>query len=91
MESANTHTLIKRMIVMGLIRTRSDAANRRLSLVEHTAEGRRLSLQLNDVLAGAARATLAPLSLGERESLIALLQRLLQRDTSQQAVPDEQW
>jgi len=81
MESANTHTLIKRMVAMGLIRTRPDAANRRLSLVEHTAEGRRLALQLEDVLAGAASATLAPLSTEERTSLIALLKRLIEHDT----------
>ncbi len=81
MESANTHTLIKRMVAMGLIRTRPDAANRRLSLVEHTTEGRRLALQLEDVLAGAAHATLAPLSIEERTSLVALVKRLIEHDT----------
>ncbi len=90
MESANTHTLIKRMVVMGLIRTRPDAANRRLSLVEHTAGGRRLALQLDDVLARAADATLAPLSIDERETLIALLRLLIEHDTPEQAPHDGQ-
>lgn len=80
MEPANTHTLVKRMVLAGLAETRTDPANRRLSLVALSQQGAAMATSLEPVLARAADATLRGLSTEERQQLIALLARIVLPD-----------
>jgi len=76
MEPANTHGLVKRLVAAGLAETHRSPANRRLSLVGLTDAGEAVAGRLEETLAGAARATLAPLNEAERRQLIDLLRRI---------------
>ena len=76
MEPANTHTLVKRLVTAGLVVPRADPANRRLSLIELTADGRAHAEALEPALRRAADTTLAMLTPEERSHLIALLRRV---------------
>ncbi|QYE34704.1 MarR family transcriptional regulator [Polymorphobacter sp. PAMC 29334] len=77
MESANTHTLIKRMVAAGLVATRPDPANRRLLLVDPTAAGQVMTSKVEARLAGSTEQTLAPLTASEQAVLIDMLLRII--------------
>jgi DNA-binding MarR family transcriptional regulator len=68
--------LIDDLEAAGLVARRRSAADRRVNTVHLTAEGRRLLDRASVVAGGWERALCAPLTEAERETLLALLQRV---------------
>ena len=76
MEPANIHGIVGRLGERGLVTTAPDSADRRRLLVSLTRIGTLLIQQVRPMAADASAATLAPLAVAERETLIALLRQL---------------
>ncbi len=76
MEPANIHGIVGRLGERGLVTTAPDSVDRRRLLVSLTRIGTLLIQQVRPMAADASAATLAPLAVAERETLIALLRQL---------------
>lgn len=81
-DAATSGSVIGRLEAKGWIRREADPGDRRRKLLWLTPEGERLALAMQPVVARAQDAMLAPLRPDERTSLLRLLGRLLQPDTT---------
>jgi MarR family transcriptional regulator, lower aerobic nicotinate degradation pathway regulator len=69
---------VRDLLSKRLVATRRDALDRRRNVVTMTEKGSRLLERLDSGLASVQDAVLAPLSAGERQTLVRLLQKLNQ-------------
>jgi DNA-binding MarR family transcriptional regulator len=75
-------TLVDGLQAAGLVRRTSDPRNRRSTLIEPTEQGRRVRAAISDARRQAADDVLAPLTVGQRETLRELLARLCESPVS---------
>ncbi|MEX2200211.1 MAG: MarR family winged helix-turn-helix transcriptional regulator [Dongiaceae bacterium] len=76
MDGATVKGVVDRLFERGLIETRADPADRRRRVVVLTHEGARQVAQARSAAAAITEATLAPLAVSERATLLALLRKL---------------
>ena len=78
-DRATTGGLVDRLESKGLVERRADQNDRRLKRLTLTTAGEGLFDQLRDSVRGVTNHFVAPLSSEEREQLVTLLERLLER------------
>ncbi|MGI8716193.1 MAG: MarR family winged helix-turn-helix transcriptional regulator [Solirubrobacteraceae bacterium] len=76
MPPANIHATVRRLVAAGLVVTRSQPRDRRLTLVALTEAGEQTLTDVLPIADAADRATLSVLSPRERRTVMALLRRL---------------
>lgn len=76
MDAATTKGVVSRLKERGLIRSRSDANDKRRHLLSTTREGRALLAEMLPRMKTITQQTLAPLQPYEQDMLIALLHRI---------------
>jgi DNA-binding MarR family transcriptional regulator len=76
MDGATVKGVVDRLIERGLVDTSADPDDRRHRVVALTAAGRRLVTRSRSAAAAITEATLAPLAVSERATLLALLRKL---------------
>jgi DNA-binding MarR family transcriptional regulator len=76
MDAATIKGVVDRLVRRKLAGTRPDPANRRRLLVDLTPHGRQLVQQLIPSAHRITEETLAPLSTAERETFLAILEKL---------------
>jgi len=76
MDAATIKGVVDRLVTRGLLETRRDQKDKRRTIVDRTADGRAVYVELLDKAREITDETLAPLSLVERDQFLELLRRL---------------
>jgi DNA-binding MarR family transcriptional regulator len=76
MDPATTFGVVGRLVKRGLVGSRIDQSDARLSIIELTAEGRAMARRMKAVGADVSARTLAPLTADEAKHFLSLLARL---------------
>lgn len=81
-DAATFGSVIARLEARGWVRRRPDAQDRRRKLLWVTAQGQRASQTMKRAVARTQSRILAPLQPGERDQLVALLDKVVTRSSS---------
>ncbi|GGF65530.1 MarR family winged helix-turn-helix transcriptional regulator [Mameliella alba] len=76
MDAATIKGVVNRLEARGLVMSRKDEVDRRRYVIEATAKGRELIKAAMPVMAEITEATMAPLTIAERRTILRLLAKL---------------